>query len=90
MFVLIRYFGGISCKSYDLVVPPMKLKATTTDVPTPSSALHGCLLAFKTRIIFWDFVLVMVTETLMLALLIIKALQHCEDLLSLVLNSINF
>ena len=68
----------------------MKLKATTTDVPTPSSALHGCLLAFKTRIIFWDFVLVMVTETLMLALLIIKALQHCEDLLSLVLNSINF
>ncbi|EJD00614.1 uncharacterized protein FOMMEDRAFT_30591 [Fomitiporia mediterranea MF3/22] len=60
IFVLTRYLGGVS----DASLGPFQ------------AAYTGCPLQFANRFVFVDFAIVMVTESAMLVLLIIKALEH--------------
>ncbi|KAL5480240.1 hypothetical protein ACEPAI_1510 [Sanghuangporus weigelae] len=60
VFVLHRYLGGVS---YSPLGPF-------------ESVFQGCLLHFDNRFVFIDFVLVMIIESIMLVLLVVKALEY--------------
>ncbi|KAH8113175.1 hypothetical protein DFH11DRAFT_1510924 [Phellopilus nigrolimitatus] len=61
VFVLWRYLGGVSCTYFHVVNPVFS---------------NGCFLAFKNRFVYVDFILIIVTESVMLVMLVAKALQH--------------
>lgn len=56
----------------------MLIVARSLDVASPAVAIKGCLLQFSNRDVFASFILVMICETIMLVLLVYKALQHCK------------
>ena len=47
-----------------------------------AAAFQGCPLHFANRLVFVDFVIVIVTESVMLGLLVLKAIEQCTYLTS--------